>query len=280
MERSKVTPQYLLAKKQQGQKIVRITCYDYPMALLAERAGVDSILVGDSLNMVICGQNNTMSVTMEEMIYHCKAVMRAVQYALVIADLPFLSYQTDIRDAVYNAGCLLKYGGVDAVKLEGGKEFAATVKAIVDAGIPVVGHIGLTPQSLSKLGGYKVQGTDIGTARKLVEDAGALEEAGVFMLTLECVPDRLAKVICKELTIPATGIGSGPYTDGQSLNMYDLLGIFEKFTPKFVKKYANLSQDILQALEKYKEEVEQGIYPGPEHSYHMQDEVLKQVTKD
>ena len=280
MERSKVTPQYLLAKKQQGQKIVRITCYDYPMALLSERAGVDSILVGDSLNMVICGQNNTMSVTMEEMIYHCKAVMRAVQYALVIADLPFLSYQTDIRDAVYNAGCLLKYGGVDAVKLEGGKEFAATVKAIVDAGIPVVGHIGLTPQSLSKLGGYKVQGTDIGTARKLVEDAGALEEAGVFMLTLECVPDRLAKVICKELTIPATGIGSGPYTDGQSLNMYDLLGIFEKFTPKFVKKYANLSQDILQALEKYKEEVEQGIYPGPEHSYHMKDEVLKQVTKD
>ncbi len=280
MERSKVTPQYLLAKKQQGQKIVRITCYDYPMALLSERAGVDSILVGDSLNMVIGGQSNTMSVTMEEMIYHCKAVMRAVQYALVIADLPFLSYQTDIRDAVYNAGCLLKYGGVDAVKLEGGKEFAATVKAIVDAGIPVVGHIGLTPQSLSKLGGYKVQGTDIGTARKLVEDARALEEAGVFMLTLECVPDRLAKFICKELTIPATGIGSGPYTDGQSLNMYDLLGIFEKFTPKFVKKYANLSQDILQALEKYKEEVEQGIYPGPEHSYHMQDEVLKQVTKD
>jgi len=280
MERSKVTPQYLLAKKQQGQKIVRITCYDYPMALLSERAGVDSILVGDSLNMVICGQNNTMSVTMEEMIYHCKAVMRAVQYALVIADLPFLSYQTDIRDAVYNAGCLLKYGGVDAVKLEGGKEFAATVRAIVDAGIPVVGHIGLTPQSLSKLGGYKIQGTDIGTARKLVEDAGALEEAGAFMLTLECVPDRLAGFICKELTIPATGIGSGPYTDGQSLNMYDLLGIFEKFTPKFVKKYANLSQDILQALEKYKEEVEQGIYPGPEHSYHMQDEVLKQVTKD
>ena len=280
MERSKVTPQYLLAKKQQGQKIVRITCYDYPMALLSERAGVDSILVGDSLSMVICGQNNTMSVTMEEMIYHCKAVMRAVQYALVIADLPFLSYQTDIRDAVYNAGCLLKYGGVDAVKLEGGKEFAATVKAIVDAGIPVVGHIGLTPQSLSKLGGYKVQGTDIGTARKLVEDARALEEAGVFMLTLECVPDRLAKFICKELAIPATGIGSGPYTDGQSLNMYDLLGIFEKFTPKFVKKYANLSQDILQALEKYKEEVEQGIYPGSEHSYHMQDEVLKQVTKD
>lgn len=280
MERSKVTPQYLLAKKQQGQKIVRITCYDYPMALLSERAGVDAILVGDSLSMVICGLNNTMSVTMEEMIYHCKAVTRAVKYAMVIGDLPFLSYQASIRDAIYNAGCLMKYGGVDAVKLEGGKEYAATAKAIVDAGIPVVGHIGLTPQMLSKLGGYKVQGTNLGTARKLVEDARALEEAGAFMLTLECVPDRLAGFICKELTIPATGIGSGPYTDGQSLNIYDILGIFEKFKPKFVKEYANLSQDIAQALQRYKEEVEQGIYPGPEHSYHIQDEVLEQVTND
>jgi len=279
MERSKVTPQYLLAKKQRGQKIVRVTCYDYPMALLSERAEVDSILVGDSLAMVICGKNNTMPVTMEEMIYHCQAVMRAVKYSLVIGDLPFLSYQAGIRDAVYNAGRLLKYGGVDAVKLEGGKEYAATVKAIVDAGIPVVGHIGLTPQMLSRLGGFKVQGTDLGTARKLVEDARALEEAGAFMLTLECVPDRLAGFICQELKIPATGIGSGPYTDGQSLNFYDLVGLFEKFTPKFVKKYANLSQDILQALQKYKAEVEQGTYPGPEHSYHIQDEVLAQVTK-
>jgi len=280
VERSKVTPQHLLSKKQQGQKIVRVTCYDYPMALLSERAEVDAILVGDSLSMVICGKNNTMSVTMEEMIYHCKAVTQAVKYAMVIGDLPFSSYQTGIRDAVYNAGCLMKYGGVDAVKLEGGKEYAATVKAIVDAGIPVVGHIGLTPQTLSKLGGYKVQGTDLGTARKLVEDARALEEAGAFLLTLECVPDRLAGFICEELTIPATGIGSGPYTDGQSLNLYDILGIFEKFKPKFVKEYASLSQDISQALQKYKEEVEQGIYPGPEHSYHIQDEVLEQVTKN
>ena len=278
-ERKKVTTQDLLAKKQQGKKIVRIVCYDYPMALLADRAGVDSILIGDSLGMVVLGMNNTMPVTMEEMIHHCKAVTRAVKYALVIGDLPFLSYQTSLRDAIYNAGLLMKEGGVDAVKLEGGQEFAPTLKAIADAGIPVAGHIGLTPQTISKLGGYKVQGTDIVTARKLLEDARALEAAGAFLVTLECVPDRLAELIGKELTIPVTGTGSGPYTDGQSINLYDILGLFERFTPKFVKKYANLSQDILQALQQYKEEVEQGIFPGPEHTFHIKDEVLKEVLK-
>jgi len=280
MEHKKVTTQDLLAKKQQGKKIVRIVCYDYPMALLADRAGVDSILIGDSVGMVVLGMSNTVPVTMEEMIHHCKAVTRAVKYALVIGDLPFLSYHTSIRDAIYNAGLLIKYGGVDAVKLEGGQEFAPTVKAIVDAGIPVVGHIGLTPQTISKLGGYKVQGTDIATARKLLEDARALEAAGVFLITLECVPDRLAELICKELTIPITGTGSGPYTDGQSLNLYDILGLFEQFTPKFVKKYANLSQDILKALQQYKEEVEQGIFPGSEHTFHIKDEVLKKVLEN
>ena len=278
-ERKKVTTQDLLAKKQQGKKIVRIVCYDYPMALLADRAGVDSILIGDSLGMVVLGMSNTMPVTMEEMIHHCKAVTRAVKYALVIGDLPFLSYQTSLRDAIYNAGLLMKEGGVDAVKLEGGQEFAPTLKAIADAGIPVAGHIGLTPQTISKLGGYKVQGTDIATARKLLEDARALEAAGAFLVTLECVPDRLAELICKELTIPVTSTGSGPYVDGQSLNLYDMLGLFERFTPKFVKKYANLSQDILQALQQYKEEVEQCIFPGPEHTFHIKDEVLQKVLK-
>ena len=277
MERKKITPQDLLAKKEQGKKIVRVVCYDYPMALLADRAGVDSILVGDSVGMVLLGESSTVPVTMEQMIHHCKAVVRAVKYALVVGDLPFLSYQTSIPDAIYNAGVLMKYGGVDAVKLEGGEEFAPTVEAIVRAGIPVVGHIGLTPQTISKLGGYKVQGTDITTARKLVKDAKALETAGVFMLTLECVPDRVAELICKELTVPATGIGAGPYTDGQSLNAHDLLGLFERFTPKFVKKYANLSEAILQALRQYKEEVEQGVFPGPEHTYHIEEEVLKEV---
>ena len=279
MERKKVTPQDLLAKKQQGRKIVRVVCYDYPMALLADRAEVDSILVGDSVGMVVGGLTSTVPVTMEEMIYHCRIVMRAVKYALVIGDLPFLSYQTDIRDAIYNAGLLMKRGGVDAVKLEGGKEFAPTVKAIVDAGIPVVGHIGLTPQTVSKLGGFKVQGTDTTAARKLIEDALSLESAGIFMLTLECVPDRLAEVISRKLTIPVTGIGSGPYTDGQTLNLYDLVGLFEKLTPKFVKKYANLSQEILKALQNYKDEVEKGVFPGPEHSFHMKDEVLKEVLE-
>jgi len=280
MERKKVTPQDLLAKKQQGRKIVRVVCYDYPMALLADRAEVDSILVGDSVGMVVGGMASTVPVTMEEMIYHCRIVMRAVKYALVIGDLPFLSYQTDLRDAIYNAGLLMKNGGVDAVKLEGGKEFAPTVKAIVDAGIPVVGHIGLTPQTVSKLGGFKVQGTDTAAARKLVEDALSLESAGIFMLTLECVPDRLGEFISKKLKVPVTGIGSGPYTDGQTLNLYDLVGLFEKFTPKFVKKYANLSQEILKALQSYKEEVETGVFPGPEHSFHMKDEVLKEVLED
>ncbi len=277
MERKKVTPQDLLAKKQQGRKIVRVVCYDYPMALLADRAEVDSILVGDSVGMVVGGMASTVPVTMEEMIYHCRIVMRAVKYALVIGDLPFLSYQTDIRDAIYNAGLLMKSGGVDAVKLEGGKEFAPTVKGIVEAGIPVVGHIGLTPQTVSKLGGFKVQGTDTAAARKLVEDALSLESAGIFMLTLECVPDRLGEFISKKLKIPVTGIGSGPYTDGQTLNLYDLVGLFEKFTPKFVKKYANLSQEILRALQNYKDDVEKGLFPGAEHSFHMKDEVLQEV---
>lgn len=277
MERKKISSQDLLTKKQQGKKIIRVVCYDYPMALLADQAEVDSILVGDSVGMVIMGLANTVPVTMEEMIHHCKAVMRAVKYALVIGDLPFLSYQTSIPDAIYNAGLLMKYGAVDAVKLEGGKEFALTVKAIVDAGIPVVGHIGLTPQTVSKLGGFKVQGTDKATANKLIEDALALESAGACMLSVECVPDRLAEYICKKLTIPVTGIGSGPYTDGQTLNIYDMLGLFDRFTPKFVKKYANLSQDILKALQSFREDVEKDIFPGPEHSFHIREEVLKEV---
>ena len=278
-ERRKTTPRDLLAKKQRGEKIVRITCYDYPMALLADRAGVDAILVGDSCGMVVAGLKSTVPVSMEEMIYHCKAVSRAAQYAMVIGDLPFLSYQTDVRDAIYNAGRLLKEGGADVIKLEGGQDFAPTVRAIARAGIPVVGHIGITPQSAAMSGGFKVQGTDVATARKLMEDARALEAAGAFMLTLEGAPDRLAEVICKELTIPVTTMGAGPNTDGQTINMYDILGLFEKFTPKFVKKYANLADVIVQALQQYKQEVEAGVYPGPEHTYHMKDEVLKEILE-
>jgi 3-methyl-2-oxobutanoate hydroxymethyltransferase len=278
-ERKKITVQDLLEKKRQGKKIIRVICYDYPMALLADRAGVDSILVGDSLGMVVLGMQNTLPVTMEEMIHHCKAVTRAVRYAQVIGDLPFLSYQASTTEAIHNAGLLMKEGGVDAVKLEGGKEFAPTVKAIADAGIPVIGHIGLTPQTVAKLGGFKVQGTDVATARKLIEDARAFEAAGAFMISLECIPDRLAEIICKDLTIPATGIGCGPFTDGQSLNLYDLLGLFERFTPKFVKKYANLSHSIVQAIEQFRDDVESGVFPGPEHTFHIKEDVLEDVIK-
>lgn len=223
VERKKVTPQALKDKKARGEKIVRVVCYDYVMALLADRAGVDGILVGDSVGMVQLGMNSTVPVTMEEMIHHCKAVMRAVKYALVIGDLPFGSYETCSTDAVRSACRLMKEGGVDAVKLEGGQSIAPTVKAIVDAGIPVVGHIGLTPQSAAMLGGYKAQGKDPETARKLLEDAKALEKAGAFMLTVECVPFKLAKVMAEQLRIPVTGCGAGPYVDGQTINLYDLL---------------------------------------------------------
>jgi 3-methyl-2-oxobutanoate hydroxymethyltransferase len=229
--------------------------------------------------MVVGGLKSTVPVTMEEMIYHCGAVSRAAQYAMVIGDLPFLSYQADIRDAIFNAGRLIKEGGADVVKLEGGQDFAPTVRAIVKAGIPVVGHIGITPQSAAMSGGFKVQGTEVTTARRLIEDARALEAAGAFMLTLEGAPDRLAEVICKELSIPVTTMGAGPNTDGQTINMYDILGLFDRFTPKFVKKYANLAEVITQALQQYKQEVEQGVYPGPEHTYHMKDEVLKEILE-
>ena len=279
MERRKVTIQDIVAKKQRGEKVVRVICYDYPFAVMADRAGVDAILVGDSVGMVLMGLSSTVPVTMDEMIHYCKNVVRGVKYALVIGDLPFGTYQTGVRDAIWNACRLVKEGGVDAVKLEGGKEFAPVVKAIVQAGIPVVGHIGLTPQTATMLGGFRVQGRDVSAALKLIEDAKALEEAGAFMLTLECIPDRLAKVICEELTIPGTGIGAGPYTDGQSLNIYDFVGLFERFTPKFVKKYANLSEQISQALQQYVDEVKAGAYPGPEHSYSIGDEEIKAILE-
>jgi 3-methyl-2-oxobutanoate hydroxymethyltransferase len=279
MERKKVTPRELKDKKRRGEKIVRVVCYDYPMALLADRAGVDGILVGDSVGMVQLGMSSTVPVTMAEMIHHCQAVMRAVKYALVIGDLPFGYYEASIPQAIANAIRLVKEGGVDAVKLEGGKRFAPTVKAIVDIGIAVVGHIGLTPQSAAMLGGYRAQGRDAATAKKLLEDAKALEEAGAFMLTVECVPYRLAKIMSERLSIPVTGVGAGPYVDGQTINMYDILGLFDRFTPKHIKKYANLAEEILRALETYKQEVKEGRFPTESHSFIIDDEELEAVIR-
>ena len=280
MERKKMTPQEVKEKKKRGEKIVRVVCYDYPMALLADRAGVDGILVGDSVGMVQLGMNGTIPVTMEEMIHHCKAVMRAVKYALVIGDLPFGSYETGLSDAIRSACRLVKEGGVDAVKLEGGKGFAPTVKAIVDVGIPVVGHIGLTPQSAAMMGGYKAQGKDAATARKLLKDAEALEEAGAFMLTVECVPYRLGKVMAERLSIPVTGVGAGPYVDGQTINVYDIIGLFDRFAPKHAKKYMNMGAEVLRAMETYKQEVREGIFPKEEHSFTISDEDLEAALRD
>lgn len=277
MQAKKMTIQELKEKKKRGEKIVRIVCYDYPMAALADRAGVDGILVGDSVGMVQLGMNGTIPVTMEEMIHHCKAVMRAVKYALVIGDLPFGYYETSIPDAIRNACRLMKDGGVDAIKLEGGKGFAPTVKAIVDVGIPVVGHIGLTPQTASQLGGFKAQGKDAATAKKLLEDAKALEDAGAFMLTVECVPYRVAKIMSEQLSIPVTGCGAGPYVDGQTINMYDILGLFDRFTPKHAKKYTNLASEILRVLEIYKQEVRNGVFPTEENSFTINDEDLEAI---
>ncbi len=259
------------------KKISMVTAYDYPTALLADEAGIDMLLVGDSLAMVVLGHENTVSVTMEEMLHHAKAVRRGAKNAVLVGDLPFGSYQTGPEEAIRNAVRFLKEAGMDAVKLEGGQNMAATVRAIVNAGIPVMGHIGLTPQYTSQLGGFKVQGRDATSAQRLIEDARALEEAGCFAIVLEAIPDRLAAIITRSLHIPTIGIGAGPDCDGQVLVIHDLLGLYDRFTPRFVKKYAHAAALFTEALSDYKAEVEAGIFPGPEHSFTIKDEVLERV---
>lgn len=257
---AKVTTATLKAKKANGEKITMLTSYDYATAAMVDEAGIDLILVGDSLGMVVLGYENTLAVTMEDMLHHTRAVTRAVKNVMVVGDMPFLSYHISREEAVRNAGRFIKEAGAHAVKLEGGKERVDTVKAVLDAQIPVMGHIGLTPQSVNQLGGFKVQGKDLETARKLIEDAKALEEAGVFSLVLECVPTPLARKITEEISVPTIGIGAGPYCDGQVLVINDMLGMFKGHIPKFVKKYANLQPIIAEALKEYKREVEMGIF--------------------
>lgn len=263
----KITIQDLLKKKREKRKIAMITAYDYPFAQIADEAGVDAILVGDSLAMVVQGLENTLPVTMDEMIYHTKMVSRAVKNALVIGDMPYLSYHIGIEDAIRNGGWFLKEGGAQAVKLEGGREVADKVEAMTKSEIPVMAHIGLTPQAVHRMGGYKVQGKTEKTARRLVEDAKILEDAGAFSVILEAIPAALAKQITEALTIPTIGIGGGLHCDGQVLVIHDVLGLFDRFVPKFVKKYANLKTDALAAIKRYKEEVEKGVFPGKEHSF-------------
>jgi len=253
--------------KQEGKKLIVVTAYDALFTRIVEQAGIEAILVGDSLGVVVQGKKDTLSVTMEDMLYHTKLVAGAAQQALIIADMPFLSYQVSVEDAVRNAGQFLQVGAA-AVKLEGGVAVADRVAAMTGFGIPVMGHLGMTPQSVHRYGGYKVQGKEREKAEALKEDAKALEAAGAFAIVLEAIPAKLAKAITEELTIPTIGIGAGPHCDGQVLVLYDLLGLFDEFTPKFVKPYAHLKADALQALRRYKEEVEHGKFPTDSESYH------------
>lgn len=274
---ARVSTTSLMDKKQNGQKITMLTSYDYSMAAMVDAAGIDMILVGDSLGMVVLGYENTLGVSMDDMIHHTKAVVRGTSNTLVVGDMPFLSYHVSIEEAVRNAGRFIQEAGAQAIKLEGGVERVDTVKAILDAQIPVMGHIGLTPQSVNQLGGFKVQGKDLETANKLIEDARALDKAGVFGLVLECVPTPLAKRITEEVSCPTIGIGAGPYCDGQVLVVNDMLGMFKGHIPKFVKKFANLEPLIHEAFLSYKEEVESGQFPGPDHGFKMKDEVLEKL---
>ncbi len=273
----KQTAVTFLDHKQKGEKISMLTAYDYSTAKLMDQAGVDGILVGDSLGNVMLGYEDTLSVTVEDMIHHGAAVARGVKNALVVIDMPFLSYQTSVYDAVKNAGRLVKEGHAGAVKLEGGKEVADQIRAITNASIPVMGHLGLTPQSIHTLGGYRVQGKTEAAAQKLLEDALAVEEAGAFALTLECVPAKLAELITGKLGIPTIGIGAGAGCDGQVLVYQDMLGMFDDYTPKFVKRFADVGEVMKNAFAEYSRQVKDGSFPDQAHSFGMDEEVLKKL---
>jgi 3-methyl-2-oxobutanoate hydroxymethyltransferase len=259
-------------KKELGEPIAILTGYDYPTALALDQVGIDAILVGDSLGMVVLGYENTLPVTMEDMLHHCRAVARGARKALLIGDMPFMSYQASTEEAIRNAGQFLQNGGMDAVKLEGGRERLDAIRAIIGAGIPVMGHLGLTPQSVNILGGFRPQGRTAVTAERLFEDAILLEEAGCFSVVLESVPAKLAEMITKRLSIPTIGIGAGIGCDGQVLVVHDLLGLFDRFTPKFVRKYVDLNLEIKKAFSEYISDVKGRTFPAQEHSLEMPDE--------
>ncbi len=277
MERKKITIPDLIQKKQNGQKVTMLTAYDYPTARAMDRAGVDSVLVGDSLGMVVLGYDSTVPVTMDEMLHHIKAVRRGLQYALLIGDMPFMSYQVSVEQAVSNAGRMMKEGGCECVKLEGGAEVAPKVKAIVEAGIPVCAHIGLTPQSVAQLGGYKVQGKDLAGAQELIDDAGALAQAGASLIVFECIPSPLAAAITANTPLVTIGIGAGPDCDGQVLVIHDLVGMAERKPPKMARQYTNLFPDLEGAISSYVEEVASGAFPAQEHGFAMDPAVVDQL---
>ncbi|MGI6404902.1 MAG: 3-methyl-2-oxobutanoate hydroxymethyltransferase [Syntrophaceticus sp.] len=264
---SRVTTATLQEMKEQGVKSTLLTAYDYPTARLLDEAGIDILLIGDSVGNTVLGYENTLPVTMEEMLHHTAAVSRGAERAMVVADMPFLSYQTTIADAVWNAGLFIKESGAHAVKLEGGRERADAVRAMVETGIPVMGHLGLTPQSVNQFGGFRVQGKTGDAARRLMEDAVILEEAGAFSIVLECIPADVAEDITNNLKIPTLSCGAGPHCSGQVMVIHDMLGCTGKKVPKFVKQYANLHDIIIEALKTFKKEVQDGTFPGPDQCY-------------
>jgi 3-methyl-2-oxobutanoate hydroxymethyltransferase len=273
-DRTKFTVDDFLRKHQQQEPITMLTAYDFPTAKALDQAGIDSILVGDSLGMVVLGYETTLPVTMEDMLHHCKAVSRGATYAFLLGDMPFLSYQASVEEAVRNAGRFLQEAGMDAVKLEGGSERIPTIRSIVAAGIPVMGHLGLTPQSVHQLGGFRAQATEASSAQRLLEDAQLLQAAGCFALVLESVPHQVGRILTETLEIPTIGIGAGSECNGQVLVSHDLLGMFERFTPRFAKRYTNLYQEMVKVFTEYKMEVERGIFPADENTFSMNEEQL------
>lgn len=272
----RITVPEIMASKGK-RKLSELTAYDYPTALWADKSGVDMLLVGDSLAMVVLGQEDTLSVGMTEMLHHTLAVSRGASHGLVIGDMPFMSYQASIEQALLNAGRFMKEARANAVKLEGGARVVPQVRAMVEAGIPVQGHLGLTPQSAAQFGGFKVQGKTAEAAKVLIEDAQALAEAGCFSIVLEAIPSAIAEMITEAVPVPTIGIGAGPACDGQVLVIHDVLGLYDRFTPRFVKQYAKLGGTIIEALTKYKEEVEQGVFPGPEHGFMINEQEVQKL---
>lgn len=266
--------------KQSGDKITMLTAYDYSTARLEDEAGVDAILVGDSLGMVVLGYENTLSVTMEDMIHHSRAVSRGAKNAMVVTDMPFMSYQTSVYDAVQNAGRLIKEGHADAVKLEGGVKFAEHIRAVSDASIPVMGHIGMTPQSVNTFGGFKVQGKSVEEAKRVIADAKAVQDAGAFAVVMECVPSALTAYISRLLDIPVIGIGAGAGCDGQVLVYQDMLGMYSDFTPKFVKRFADVGEEMKNAFQNYFNEVKSGVFPAEEHTFAMPEGTMRKITEE
>jgi 3-methyl-2-oxobutanoate hydroxymethyltransferase len=276
---AKITIHTLREKRAKGEKITFLTAYDYPFAIFEQKAGIDVILVGDSMGMVVFGYNSTLPVTMDLMIPHVQAVRLGAPEVYLVGDMPYMSYQISKSEAIRNAGRFMAEAGCDAVKLEGGREMAETVKALTEATIPVMGHIGLTPQAAAQLGGFKAQGRDIKTAQRLIEDAKILEEAGLSSLLMEGVPAELAEIITKRSSIPTFGIGAGPHCDGLVLVIHDMIGMFDRYTPKFVKKYSEIGNQIIEALEEFKKDVQEGKFPAKEHCYAMPSEVAEELRR-